>query len=89
MTLIAYLVAFIITMFYSIKFFKFDFDLIFILKSLAASVLMGGIIVLINPNGILNILITVIMSTVIYFILLIILKGINKDEFKFIRELFV
>ena len=89
MTLIAYLVAFIITMAYSIKFFKFDFDLIFILKSLAASVLMGGIIVLINPNGILNILITVIMSTVVYFILLIILKGMNKDEFKFMRELFM
>ena len=61
-TLIAYLVAFIITMTYSIKFFKFDFDLVFILKSVTASVFMSGILVLINPNGILNIFITVIIE---------------------------
>jgi O-antigen/teichoic acid export membrane protein len=86
-TLVAYLVAFIITLKYSIKYFKFDFDLVLILKSVTASVFMSGMLLLINPNGILNIFIAVIIGIMVYFVILFILKGLNKDEFKFIREL--
>ncbi|MCE7698060.1 MAG: polysaccharide biosynthesis C-terminal domain-containing protein, partial [Methanobacterium paludis] len=39
-TLIAYGIAFILTLYYSLKFFQFDFNLAFILKSVTASVLM-------------------------------------------------
>jgi capsular polysaccharide biosynthesis protein len=44
-------------------------------------------LLLINPNGILNIFIAVIIGITVYFVILFILKGLNKDEFKFIREL--
>jgi O-antigen/teichoic acid export membrane protein len=86
-TLVAYLMAFILTLFYSSKQFKFDFDLIFIVKSLVASILMTGIIIWMNPQGILSIIITVIIGSVVYFIVLIILRGINREEFKFIKQL--
>ncbi len=86
-TLIAYLAAFILTILYSSKFFKFDFDTIFIVKSLIASILMSGIIIYLNPYGILNVVIAVIIGAVVYFVLLLIFKGIKTDEFNFFRDL--
>ena len=86
-TLIAYLAAFILTILYSSKFFKFDFDLNFIVKSLIASLVMSGIIVYLNPYGILNVVIAVVIGAVVYIVLLLIFKGIEKDEFQFFREL--
>ncbi|UTB33109.1 MAG: oligosaccharide flippase family protein [Methanobacterium sp. ERen5] len=79
-TLIAYTLAFILSLIYSNKFFKFDFDPFFILKSVTASVLMTTIIIWINPYGILNVLITAIIGSVVYFVLLTILKGIKKKN---------
>ena len=86
-TLIAYLAAFILTIYYSSKSFKFDFDIIFILKSLVASIVMSGIILYLNPYGILNVIIAVVIGTVVYFVLLLIFKGIKTDEFQFFREM--
>jgi len=86
-TLITYALAFILTLMYSLKFFKFDIDLIFIIKSITASVLMSAIIILINPQGLLNLLITVMICSLAYFVVLIIIKGIKKDEFKFFKSL--
>ncbi len=86
-TLIAYTIAFILTLMYSLKFFKFDFDPAFIVKSIISSVLMSTIIIWINPYGILNILITVIICSMVYFVLLTILKGIKKEEYKFFRDI--
>ena len=87
-TLIAYSLAFILTFYYAIKFFKFDFDLIFVIKSLVASILMSFIIVLINPYGLLNIFITFVICTGFYLFLIITFKGIKKKEFKLLKELF-
>ena len=77
-TLIAYTIAFILTLKYSTKYVQFD--LIFILKSVTASILMTALIILINPQNLLNIIITVIISAAVYFGLIIILKGINNQE---------
>ncbi|AEG18376.1 polysaccharide biosynthesis protein [Methanobacterium paludis] len=86
-TLVSYFIAFIITTVYSFKYFKFDFDLVFIMKSIIASVLMSLCIFLINPSGILNVLITVIIGAVVYMGLLLVLKGIKKEEFEFFKEM--
>ncbi len=75
-TLIAYLAAFILTILYSSKFFKFDFDMNFIVKSLIASIVMSGIILYLNPYGILNVIIAVVIGAVVYIVLLLIFKGI-------------
>lgn len=86
-TLIAYIIAFILSLVYSLKFFKFDFDVAFIFKSLIASVLMSVVISLINSRGILNLLIVIVIGAATYMGLLLILKGIKKEEFEFFREL--
>ena len=57
------------------------------MKSVVASIVMGILIFWIDPNGILNIIVTVIISTLVYFVVLLILKGINREEFEFIRQL--
>ena len=70
-TLITFAAAFILTIIYSNKFFKLDFDLIFIMKSTLASIIMCTFIILINPSDILNLLLTVIISSGLYFALLL------------------
>ena len=85
-TLIAYAVAFILTLRYSTKFFKFDF--IFILKSVTASIIMSALIVFINPQDLVNIIITVIISVLVYFVSILALKGIKKEEFQLFKEIF-
>lgn len=86
-TFISYTIAFILTLSYSTKFLKIDFNLTFILKSVTSSVLMSMIIFFIKPQGILTILITVIICSAVYLFLLLVLRGIKKEEFIFFREL--
>ncbi|MCC7564060.1 MAG: oligosaccharide flippase family protein [Methanobacterium sp.] len=85
-TLLAYLVAFILTLRFSTKFFKFDF--IFIIKSVTASTMMSVLIILINPHDLMNIVITVIISVLVYFALILALKGIKTEEFQLFKEMF-
>ena len=85
-TLIAYIFALALTGFKVHKLFKFDFDFVFILKSLVASILISFIIILINPTDILSILITSLISIIIYFILLLFLKSFKKEEFILFRK---
>ncbi|KAF5086813.1 hypothetical protein DSECCO2_54620 [anaerobic digester metagenome] len=86
-TLLAYVVAFFITVIYTNRYFTFDFDRVFIVKSTIASALMSMVIFAINPQGILNIIITVIICSGIYFGLLVALKGIKKEEVQFFRNM--
>ena len=88
-TLLTYSIAFILTIFYLTKIFKFDFELIYILKSVTSSVIMSTIIFLIYPKGILNISITIILAIIIYIFLMFIMKGIDKKEIEIIREIFL
>jgi O-antigen/teichoic acid export membrane protein len=86
-TLIAYGSAVILTIIFSHKFFKFNFNPGFIMKSVGASIVMGLVIILINPSSILEILTTVIISVCIYFVLLFLFKGINKKEIIFFKNM--
>jgi O-antigen/teichoic acid export membrane protein len=87
-TLIAFAFAFILTSFYSFKYFKFDVDLHFILKSIFASVLMSLIIIEWNPVGMLNVLLVIGVCGVVYASIILILKGVKKEELEFFRQLF-
>jgi O-antigen/teichoic acid export membrane protein len=86
-TLIAYSIAFLISVFYSAKYFRFDFELSFIGKSIAASVLMSIFIIKFYPTGILNLLIVIGVSFLIYITVLLLLKGFEKEEIDFIKTL--
>lgn len=86
-TLVAFLLAFLLTWWYSIKLFHFDFNLAFFPKIIIASSLMAIIIIIFNPLDLTNIILVTIISTIIYFTTLFLLKGILIDEINFLREL--
>jgi O-antigen/teichoic acid export membrane protein len=87
-TLIAFTLAFGLTAYYSFKYFKFDIDFGFILKSVFASIVISLVIIKWNPIGVLNVLIVIGVCAAVYAILLLLLKGIKKEEIQFFRELF-
>ena len=85
-TLFAYTIAFIITLFY-LKNFKLEIDFLFIIKSIISSIFISFLIILINPEGILNVSIVVGISAIIYLISILLLKGIRKEEIKFFKDI--
>jgi O-antigen/teichoic acid export membrane protein len=87
-TLLAFAFALILTSFYSRKYFTFDIDFRFILKSIFASVAMSLVIIKWNPVGTLNILIIIGVCAVVYAVILFLLGGIKKEEIAFFKELF-
>ena len=90
-TMITYIIASTLTILYSKKYLKFslDFDLKFITKSIISSIIMTAFIILIYPTNILSMIIVIGMGSIIYGISILLLKGINKKELKFIKELIV
>jgi len=87
-TLIAYGLAFVLTAYYSFKYLKFGIDFRFILKSIFASMVMSLVIVKWNPVGMLNVLIEIGICAVVYTAILLLLRGIRKEEIRFFKELF-
>ena len=86
-TLLSYSTAFIIGTNYTKKFFNIYFDFRFILKSITASLVASLIIVLFNPNGILNILILISVFIFVYSFLILIMKGIDLKEINFFKSM--
>lgn len=84
-TLICYFFAFAVTLFYCRKYARLPFDYKSIAKILIASVIMGVFVIFVNPVGIINILIVVAVAVVIYFAVLLLLKGIDKKEINLIK----
>ena len=87
-TLLAFALALILTSFYSFKYFKFDIDFVFILKSIFASIVISLVIIKWNPISALNVLIVIGVCAVVYAAILLLLKGIKKEELEFFRGLF-
>jgi len=87
-TLLAFVFAFILTSYYSFKYFKFDIDFRFIFKSILASIVMSLVIIKWNPVGILNVLIVIGVCAIIYSTILLLLGGVKKEEIRFFRALF-
>ncbi len=86
-TVISYTLAFILGLFFTRKDFKMKFDYFFILKSLTASILMSIFIILANPQGLLNVIIIMMISVIIYLSAILLLKGINRAEINFLRNM--
>jgi O-antigen/teichoic acid export membrane protein len=87
-TLIAYMGLFFFSLYYCYKYFRFDtVKIAFILKCILASIPMAVFIFIINPQDILGIVTVIIVSTIIYTISILLLKGFEKAEFEFIKEL--
>lgn len=65
------------------KYLKIEIDWSFILKSLLASILMSFFVILANPSGIVNLILTIFVGTIIYFAILLLLKSFKKSEVNF------
>ncbi len=86
-TLAAYSLALGIVVYYSFKEFRFSIDWRFVIKSLAASIVMSLIIWGIAPQTNARTILTVVAGVVVYAALLISLKGFSRAEFRFFRGL--
>ena len=86
-TLFCYFFAFAVTLFYSNKYARLPFDYKSTLKIIVASAIMGIFVFIANPMGIINIVLVVIVAVVIYFAVLILLKGIDKKEVNLIKSM--
>ena len=84
-TLVCYFFAFAVTLFYCKQYARLPFDYKSIAKILTASIIMGIFVTFANPTGIINILIVVGVAVVIYFVVLLLLKGIDKKEINLIK----
>jgi O-antigen/teichoic acid export membrane protein len=87
-TLIAFTLVFILATYYSFKYLLFDIDFSSISKSLFASIVMSLVIIMWSPIGLLNVLTVIGVCAVVYAAILLLLKGVKKEEIKFFRELF-
>ena len=86
-TLLSYFIAFILGLNYTLKYFKIEFDFIFTLKSIIASILMSFIIILINPQGLSEVTIVIVASFIVYLCSIMLLKGIKQDEINFLKKM--
>jgi len=86
-TLISYAVLALLTVFVSFKYLKFDIDWSFIVKSIVASIAMALLILKLNPIGVFQVLASIGFGAVVYFILIILLKGVTKTELKFFWDI--
>ncbi|MBZ9571204.1 polysaccharide biosynthesis C-terminal domain-containing protein [Methanobrevibacter sp. TMH8] len=86
-TLICYLLAFVITAYYSKKYIKLPFEYKSLIKTIFAAGIMGIFVYIVNPIGIINVLITILLAVAIYFGILFLIKGIEKEEFNFLKKM--
>lgn len=86
-TLICYFIAFIITAHNSKKYLKLPFEYPSLIKTIIASIIMGVFVYIVNPSGILNVLITIFLAVAIYFGILFLIKGIEKEELTFFKNM--
>ena len=87
-TMIAYLLLFVLGTYYSFKYIKFDIGLQFIIKSIFASIVMSLVIFMWNPEGLPNVLAAVGVCATVYAAVLLLFKGISREEIAFFRGLF-
>ncbi len=87
-TLFAFACAFVLITAYSLRRFVFDINRGFILKSIAASLVASGFLVLWHPTGVLEILTAIGVSVAIYLGTLFALRGVTVEELRFFYHVF-
>ncbi|MFB3764134.1 MAG: oligosaccharide flippase family protein [Methanotrichaceae archaeon] len=85
--LATFLFIFILTTYYSFKYFPFPIDKGFVLKSIFASGVMSLIIARWTPVGLFQIIILVVICAIAYFIVLVLLGGFKREEIAFFSEI--
>lgn len=76
----SYLIMTSLTFYVSFKYINITIDYRFLIKSISASVLMGIALLFLHPVSLIQIISSVFFGMFIYFLLMILFKGISKDE---------
>jgi O-antigen/teichoic acid export membrane protein len=84
-TLITFLFMGVVLGILSFRAIPFDIDFKFISKSIISALPMAFVVWKLNPFGIVNILIAIVIAAIIYFGILVLLKGFTKEEYNFLR----
>ena len=82
-TLVCYIAAFVVTTIKSSKYHKLPFERNSTIKIIIASAIMGIVVKFLNPVGIINVLIAIIVGIIVYFILIFAMKCIKIEEIRF------
>ena len=86
-TLICYILAFAVTAIASRKTMKLPFNKKEIAKILIASAIMGLVVYMMNPSGIVNVLAAIVVGVVVYFAIIFALKAVTKKELSIFKDL--
>lgn len=86
-TFMSYFCAFVLMRHFAFKEFQFKIDWNFIIKSIAASILMILFIKWFNPWGLFSVILSVILGALTYGVLIFLFKGIGKKEIIFLKNI--
>ncbi len=86
-TLLSYIFVFSSIWYFSFKEIKFEIDWRFVAKSVLASVLMILFVIWLNPAGLSKVLIVIALSVIVYGALMLLFKGVSKNEIYFFKDL--
>jgi O-antigen/teichoic acid export membrane protein len=86
-TLISFAFAFFAASYYAAKSISIPFHLSFIAKSLMASLVMSFMLYLLSPYGVAGLMFSIAAGAVVYFFILLALKGFSRDELYFIGSI--
>jgi len=86
-TLVCYIAAFVVTTIKSSKYHKLPFERNSTIKIIIASAIMGIVVKFLNPVGIINVLIAIIVGIIVYFILIFAMKCIKIEEIRFFKKM--
>jgi O-antigen/teichoic acid export membrane protein len=87
-TFLAFLLAFVLTTLYSFRYFKFDVNGGFIVKSVFGSGMIALFLLLWNPSGLLSIILSIALAAAIYLTILFALRGFTIQESKLIYNIY-
>jgi len=84
-TLVTFAVHLFVISVISFKKVSYDVDFKFIAKSLTSSSVMAFVVWTLNPIGAVDIVISIGVGAMVYFGVLVLLRGFTKDEYGFLR----
>ena len=87
-TFLALLLGFVISVQYSLKLFTFDVNYGFIVKSVFGSCIVALFLFLMNPSGVLSIVLSIALAAAIYLTILLVLRGLTIQEIKLIYRIY-
>ena len=86
-TLVVFILVTAITNYYSFKEIKFKTDWYFIIKSVAASVIMSGVVWWLHPQGDRSVIGAVLLGVVVYGLAIFLMRGFSQTEISLFRGL--